>query len=53
MNKAYPLSNPMVVRSLDGKKDILRSREDNEELFVPELPYLNVIGKLMYLGNNT
>jgi hypothetical protein len=43
----------MVVRSLDGKKDILRSWEDNEELFVPEVPYLNVIGKLMYLGNNT
>jgi hypothetical protein len=34
MNKAHLLSNPMVVRSLDGKKDFLRSREDNEELLV-------------------
>ncbi|KAL0546737.1 hypothetical protein IC582_016650 [Cucumis melo] len=53
MDKAYPLNIPMVVRSLDVKKDIFRSREDKEELLGPEVPYLSAIGALMYLANNT
>ena len=53
MDKAYPLNIPMVVRSLDVKKDIFRSREDNEELLGPEVSYLSAIGALMYLANNT
>ncbi|KAL0533448.1 hypothetical protein IC582_030288 [Cucumis melo] len=53
MDKAHPLNIPMVVRSLDVKKDIFRPREDNEELLGPEVPYLSAIGALMYLANNT
>ncbi|KAL4031307.1 hypothetical protein IC575_009583 [Cucumis melo] len=53
MDKAHPLNIPMVVRSLDVKKDIFRPREDNEELLGLEVPYLSAIGALMYLANNT
>jgi hypothetical protein len=44
MDKAHPLSTPMVVRSLDVKKDPYRTRENNEKTFDPEVPYLSVIG---------
>lgn len=53
MEKAHPLSSPMVVRSLDVKKDVFRPREDNEELLGPEVPYLSAIGALMFLANCT
>jgi hypothetical protein len=53
MDKSHPLSSPMVVRSLDIKKDCFRPKEDNEEILGPEVPYLNAIGALMYLANNT
>ncbi|XP_059629776.1 secreted RxLR effector protein 161-like [Cornus florida] len=53
MDKAYPLSSPMVVRSLDIKKDPFRSREDGKELLGPEVPYLSAIGALLYLANCT
>jgi hypothetical protein len=53
MNKTHPLSTPMVVQSLNMKKNFLRPREDNEELLDPEVPYLSAIGELMYLVNNT
>ncbi|XP_050915903.1 secreted RxLR effector protein 161-like [Lathyrus oleraceus] len=43
----------MVVRSLDMEKDPFRPREKDEELFGPEVPYLNEIGALMYLANYT
>ncbi|GKV50529.1 hypothetical protein SLEP1_g57232 [Rubroshorea leprosula] len=36
MDKSHPLSSPMVVRSLDVKKDPFRPREDNEEILGPE-----------------
>jgi hypothetical protein len=49
MKKAHPLSTPMVVRSLDVKKDYFRPREDDKEILGPELPYLSAIGALMYL----
>jgi hypothetical protein len=52
MDKAYPLSISMIVRSLDVKKDPFRPHEDNKELLGPEVPYLSAIGVLMYLANN-
>ncbi|KAL6314459.1 hypothetical protein AAG906_025944 [Vitis piasezkii] len=43
----------MVVRSLEVNKDPFRPKEENEELFGPEVPYLSAIGALMYLANCT
>ena len=53
MDKAHPLSSPMVVRSVDVKKDPFRHCEKGEELLGPEVPYLNANGALMYLANCT
>ena len=53
MDKAHPLSSPMVVRSLDVKNDPFRPCEKGEELLGPEVPYLSAIGALMYLANCT
>ena len=53
MDKAHPLSSPMVVRSLDVKNDPFRPCEKGEELLGPEVPYLSVIGALIYLANCT
>ena len=53
MDKTHPLSSPMVVRSLDVKKDPFRPCEKGEELLGSEVPYLSVIGALMYLANCT
>ncbi|KAK9150854.1 hypothetical protein Syun_009163 [Stephania yunnanensis] len=53
MDKAHPLSSPMVVRSLDVDKDPFRPHESDEELLGPEVPYLSAIGALMYLANCT
>ena len=53
MDKAHPLSTPMVVRSLDVSKDPFRPREENKELLGPKVPYLSAIGALMYLANCT
>ena len=53
MDKAHPLSSPMVVRSLDLKNDPFRPCEKGEELLGPEVPYLSAIGALMYLANCT
>ena len=53
MDKTHLLSSPMVVRSLDMKKDPFRPYEKNEKLLGPEIPYLSVIGALMYLANCT
>jgi Reverse transcriptase (RNA-dependent DNA polymerase) len=44
MDKAHPLSTPMVVRSLDVKKDSYIPRENNEKTLGPEVPYLSTIG---------
>ena len=49
MDKAYPLSTPMVVRLLEPHKDPFRPKEPDEKIFGPEVPYLNAIGALMYL----
>ena len=53
MDKANPLSTPMVVRSLNVENDPFRPCEDNEEIVGPEIPYLSAIGALMYLANCT
>ena len=51
MDKCHPMSSPMVVRSLDVKKDHFHPRDENEEILGPEVPYLSIIGALMYLAN--
>ena len=43
----------MVVRSLEVDKDPFCPKEKNEKLLGPEVPYLSVIGALMYLANCT
>ena len=53
MDKAHPLSSPMVIQSLDMKKDLFHHCEKNEELLGPEVPYLSVIVALMYFVNCT
>ena len=51
MDKAHPLISPMVVQTLDVKKDPFRPYEKHEILLGPEVPYLSAIGELMYLIN--
>ena len=53
IDKAHPLSSSMVVRPLDVKKDPFRPYGKVEELLGPEVPYLSVIGALMYFANCT
>ena len=53
MNEAHPLTSPMVVCSLDVKKDPFRPCEKGEELLGLEVPYLSAIGALMYLATCT
>ncbi|CAH9142419.1 unnamed protein product [Cuscuta epithymum] len=53
MDKAHPLTSPMVIRSLNIHDGPFRPREDDEEILGPEVPYLSAIGALMYLANNT
>jgi hypothetical protein len=52
-HKAYPSKTPMIGRSLQQDKDPLRPKEEGEEILGPELPYLSVLGALMYLANCT
>ena len=53
MDKANPLSTPMVIRSLNIETDPFRSCEENEEILGPEFSYFNAIGALIYLDNCT
>ena len=53
MDKSYPAKSPMVVRSIDLKKDVFRPRDEGEEILGSEFPYLSLIGALMYLANST
>ena len=53
MDKAHPLSTPMVVRSLETIKDPFRPKGNDEELLGPEVPYPSAIGALMYLASHT
>ncbi|KAJ9540031.1 hypothetical protein OSB04_026537 [Centaurea solstitialis] len=50
---AKPSSTPMIVRSLDIKKDPFRPKEDDEEILSPECSYLGAIGALLYLAQCT
>ena len=53
MDKAHPLSSPMIARSLDAKKDPFHPKEENEGLLGPKVPYLSAIGALLYLAQCT
>ncbi|GJR36884.1 retrovirus-related pol polyprotein from transposon TNT 1-94 [Tanacetum coccineum] len=53
MDKAKPLSTPIVGRSLNVDNDPFRLCEDDEEVLGPEVPYLSASGALMYLTNCT
>ncbi|KAM0968089.1 hypothetical protein ACFX2J_016395 [Malus domestica] len=53
MDKAYPLSTPMIVRYLDIQKDLFRPKEDDELVFGLEVPYLSAVGTLLYLAQYT
>ena len=53
MDKTHTISFLMVIRSLDLKKYLIRHFEKSEDLFGPEIPYLSVIGALMYFANCT
>ncbi|GJT90943.1 hypothetical protein Tco_1079788 [Tanacetum coccineum] len=53
MDKAHPLSSPMVGRSLNRELDPFRPKENDEDILGPEIPYLSAIGALMYLASNT
>ena len=53
MDKSYPNKTPMVVRSLEIGKDPFRPRDIEEKVLGPKIPYLSVIGALMYLANCT
>ena len=48
-----PSSTHMVVQSLDVKRDPFRPNEDDEEILELEVPYLSVIGTLLYLAQCT
>jgi len=53
MDKSYPTKTLMVVRSIDIKKDTFRPPDEEEEVLGPQVPYLSVVGALMYLANST
>jgi len=53
MNNAHPLSTPMVVRSLNAKKDPFQPLEKDEEILGPEVTYLSATRALMYFKNCT
>ena len=53
MDVAHPLSSPMVVRSLDLKKDEFKPCGEGDKCLGLETPYLATIGALMYLKNYT
>ena len=53
MDKVHPVSTPMIGRTLDPKKDPFRPKDDDEEILGAEVPYLSVIGALLYLAQCT
>ena len=52
-DKAKPSSTPMVVRTLDAKRDLFLPKKDEEEILELEVPYLNAIRALLYLAQCT
>ena len=53
MDKAHPLSSPIVVCSLDVKNNPFFPCENGEKLLGAKVPYLSVVNALMYLANYT
>ena len=53
MDKSYHNKTLMVVPSLEIEKDPFRPRDIREKMLGTEIPYLSVIGTLMYLANCT
>lgn len=53
MDKAHPLSVPMIVRSLDLKKCPCRLRESYEDILNPEISNWSTIKALIYLVSHT
>jgi hypothetical protein len=53
MDKSYPSKAPKVIQSLDMNKDQFRPKDEDKELLGPEVPYVSVIGALMYVANCT
>ena len=53
MDKAHPLSFPMIIRSIDAKKDHFHPKEENEALLGPKIPYLSAFSALLYLAQCT
>ena len=53
MDKTHSLSSPMVVCLLNVKNDQFCHYEKGVELLGHEVPYLSVIGALMYLADCT
>ena len=53
MDKSHPLNSLMIVHSLEVKKDLFGSKEDNEKLLGLEIPYYNIIGAPLNLANYT
>lgn len=51
MDAVHPLSSPMVLRSLDLKKDEFRPCDEGEDCLGPNTPYLIAIGALMYFDS--
>ena len=43
MDKAHPLSSPMIVRLFDVKNDPFRPRENGEKLLSPKVSYFSAI----------
>ncbi|XP_068323249.1 secreted RxLR effector protein 161-like [Pyrus communis] len=43
----------MVFRTLNAKRDFFRPKEDEEKILEHEIPYLSVIGSLLYLAQCT
>ena len=52
-DKVEPSSTPMIVHSLDYKKDSFHLADDNNEILEPEVPYLNITSVLLYLTQST
>ncbi|KAJ9561004.1 hypothetical protein OSB04_006164 [Centaurea solstitialis] len=53
MDKSHTLSTPMVVRSIDVENDPFRPPTADEDILVPEVPYLSAIRALMFLAGHT
>lgn len=54
MDKYHPSTTPMVVQSLKIEKDPFHPwKKKDEDALRSKVPYLDVIGALMYHANNT